>query len=63
MKVETLLMVAGLGGVIQAEDIVEIKQLLPSIQIERVASAGHMIPYEDYEGFFAALAPFLAGRR
>jgi N-formylmaleamate deformylase len=63
VKVETLLMVAGLGGVIQPADIAEIKQLLPSIQVESVASAGHMIPYEDYEGFFAALTPFLTSRR
>jgi N-formylmaleamate deformylase len=63
VKVETLLIAAGLGGVIQEQDIAEIKQLLPPIQVERVATAGHMIPYEDYEGFFAALTPFLASRR
>jgi N-formylmaleamate deformylase len=59
VKAETLLMVAGLGGVVQPEDVDEIKDLLPSTQVERVANAGHMIPYEDYEGFFRALVPFL----
>jgi N-formylmaleamate deformylase len=59
VKSETLLMVAGLGGVIQPEDVAEIKQLLPSIKVEYVTTAGHMIPYEDYDGFFAVLAPFL----
>jgi N-formylmaleamate deformylase len=63
VKVDTLLMVAGLGGVIQEEDIAEIKHLLPPIHIERIATAGHMIPYEDYEAFFAALTPFLNSER
>jgi N-formylmaleamate deformylase len=59
VRSETLLMVAGMGGVIQPEDVAEIQQLLPSIKVERVTTAGHMIPYEDYEGFFRALTPFL----
>jgi N-formylmaleamate deformylase len=59
VKSETLLMVAGLGGVIQPEDVAEIKQLLPSIKVQHVTTAGHMIPYEDYDGFFAVLTPFL----
>jgi pimeloyl-ACP methyl ester carboxylesterase len=59
VKSETLLIVAGAGGVIQPEDVAEIKQLLPSIKVEHVTTAGHMIPYEDYDGFFAVLAPFL----
>jgi N-formylmaleamate deformylase len=59
VKSETLLMVASMGGVIQPEDVAEIKQLLPSIRVESVVTAGHMIPYEDCEGFFSVLGPFL----
>lgn len=59
VKSDTLLMVAGKGGVILPEDVAEIKQLLPAIRIERVEEAGHMIPYEDFEGFFRAMEPFL----
>ena len=57
--VPTLLMVAGRGGVIQAEDEAEIRQLLPAIRISRVPDAGHMIPWDDYEGFFRAFGDFL----
>lgn len=59
LSVPTLLMVAGKGGVIQAEDEQEIKRLLPQIQISHVPAAGHMIPWDDYEGFFNAFADFL----
>jgi N-formylmaleamate deformylase len=59
LTVPTLLMVAGKGGVIQAEDEAEIKTLLPSIRISHVSNAGHMIPWDDQEGFFAAFEDFL----
>lgn len=59
IHVPTLLMCAGKGGVIQEEDKAEIRELLPSVQIENVASAGHMVPWDDYDGFFAALAKFV----
>jgi len=52
-------MIAGRGGVIQAADEEEIKGLNPSLQITRVENAGHMIPWDDFEGFFAALGDFL----
>jgi N-formylmaleamate deformylase len=54
-----LLMVAGKGGVIQAEDEAEIKGLQPAIRLARVENAGHMIPWDDFDGFFVALGDFL----
>jgi len=59
LPVPTLLMVAGRGGVIQAEDEAEILELQPNIRIAHVANAGHMIPWDDLEGFFAAFGDFL----
>ena len=56
-----LLMVAGKGGVIDDADIAEVKKLLPSILVRKLEGAGHMIPFDDFEGFFAALDGFLAG--
>ena len=54
----TLLMVAGKAGVIRPEDIVEFKSLMPRLTVNTVADAGHMIPWDDFAGFFAALLPF-----
>jgi N-formylmaleamate deformylase len=59
LPVPALLIVAGRGGVIQAEDEAEIRRLQPGIRIARVENAGHMIPWDDYEGFFAAFGDFL----
>ncbi len=59
----SLLMVAG-QGVILPEDVEEIRQLAPALQIAWVESAGHMIPFDDFDGFFRAVDPFfLACRR
>ena len=59
LPVPALLMVAGRGGVIQADDEAEIRQLQPTIQVTHVANAGHMSPWDDLEGFFAAFGDFL----
>lgn len=59
VKVPALLMVAGRGGVIQAEDQKELEQLLPGLQVAHVPNAGHMIPWDDEEGFYAAFGNFL----
>jgi N-formylmaleamate deformylase len=59
LKVPTLLVVAGKGGVIQPEDIAEFRQLVPSIEVERVQNAAHLIPWDDFEGFFRAQSKFL----
>lgn len=59
IAVPTLLMVAGKGGVIQAEDIQEIQALNTNISISHVENAGHMIPWDDEQGFYQAFEDFL----
>jgi len=56
----SMLMVAGRGGVIEPVDENEIRTLNPAIEITRVANAGHMIPWDDFDGFFEALGDFLS---
>ncbi|ANN61939.1 alpha/beta hydrolase (plasmid) [Mesorhizobium loti NZP2037] len=48
------LMVATRGGVIEPADEAEIQSLNPGIRIERVPDAGHMIPWDNLEGFLDA---------
>lgn len=62
IEIPTLLVTAGKGDVIRPEDEQEIRKLMPSIQVARVQDAGHMIPWDDYEGFFAAFGTFLGPR-
>lgn len=59
IQVPTLLMVAGKGGVILPEDEQEIQQSNPNIQVKHVPQAGHMIPWDDLEGFFTVLGEYL----
>ncbi|MBB1631915.1 alpha/beta fold hydrolase [Cupriavidus sp. UME77] len=59
VQVPTLLMVAGRGDVIRAQDIEEIRGLLPAVQVARVPDAGHMIPWDDEAGFYRAFGDFL----
>ena len=59
VKVPALLVAAGRGGVIQAEDQEELKRLLPSLKTVHVPNAGHMVPWDDEEGFYAAFGDFL----
>jgi N-formylmaleamate deformylase len=56
--VPTKLMVANKGGTVQPPDVEEIKGLLPSITIDYVDS-GHMIPFENIDGFFVSLGRLL----
>lgn len=51
LAVKASLMVAGKGGVIEPGDVEEIRTLAPSIKVARVEEAGHMIPWDDLEGF------------
>jgi N-formylmaleamate deformylase len=48
------LVVATRGGVIEPADEAEIQSLNPDIRIERVPDAGHMIPWDNLEGFLVA---------
>lgn len=55
IKIPAGLMVAGRGGVIEPRDEAEIMTLNPNFRIARVANAGHMIPWDDFDGFFGAV--------
>jgi N-formylmaleamate deformylase len=56
----TLLVIAGRADVIRDEDAEEIARLLPGVTITTVANSGHMIPWDNFDGFFQAIDPFLA---
>jgi len=59
VTVPTLLMTAGRGDVIRAEDVEEIRKLVPGVLVSHVADAGHMIPWDDEAGFYRAFGDFL----
>lgn len=52
------LVVAGASPVIGDADIAEIKSLAPHIEITTVEGAGHMIPWDDLDGFLRAVSDF-----
>lgn len=52
------LIVAGASPVIEETDIAEIKSLAPKIEITTVEGAGHMIPWDDLDGFLRAVSDF-----
>jgi N-formylmaleamate deformylase len=56
------LIAAGRGDVIRDEDVTEIQSLVPAITVTRVVDAGHMIPWDDERGFYAAFGDFLGAR-
>lgn len=62
VKVPLLLMSAERGDVVRPEDADEILRLAPEAQHVRVANAGHMIPWDNEEGFYAAFQDFLGAR-
>lgn len=59
LRQPALLMVAGKGGVILPEDEAELRALQPALSVSHAPHAGHMIPWDDFDGFFAALGTFL----
>jgi len=59
IQIPVLLMVAGRGDVIRPEDEEEMFKLMKNLQISRTPNAGHMIPWDDEAGFYAALGDFL----
>ncbi|AGW89246.1 MULTISPECIES: alpha/beta fold hydrolase [Cupriavidus] len=59
VSVPALLMTAGRGDVIRAEDAQEMRTLLPALLVAHVANAGHMIPWDDEAGFYRAFGDFL----
>ncbi|RFC64454.1 alpha/beta hydrolase [Fulvimarina endophytica] len=52
------LVVAGAAPVIGEEDVAEIRSLAPKIEVRTVEGAGHMIPWDDLEGFLSAVRGF-----
>ncbi|SCB13801.1 alpha/beta fold hydrolase [Cupriavidus alkaliphilus] len=59
VAVPALLMTAGRGDVIRAQDVQEMRALLPTLLVAHVANAGHMIPWDDEAGFYRAFGDFL----
>jgi N-formylmaleamate deformylase len=59
IRCPALLMTAARGDVVKDEDVAELQARLPGLAHVRVANAGHMIPWDNEEGFYAALGDFL----
>ena len=59
VKVPLLLMSAERGDVVRPEDVDEVLGLAPEAQHVRVTDAGHMIPWDNEQGFYAAFQDFL----
>jgi N-formylmaleamate deformylase len=59
IAVPVLLVTAERGDVVRPEEVLELMSLLPSLLERRVADAGHMIPWDNEEGFYAAFGRFL----
>ncbi|MBF8178637.1 alpha/beta fold hydrolase [Herminiimonas contaminans] len=62
IKIPSLLIVAGRGNVLMPQDIEEICSLMPQVKVAHVQNAGHMIPWDDESGFYAAFGDFLGTR-
>jgi N-formylmaleamate deformylase len=60
LHLPTRLVTAGGATVVLPEDVAEICSLAPHIETRRVEGAGHMIPWDDLEGFLAAVMDFSA---
>ena len=59
IKVPVMLMIAERGDVVRPEDAEEIAGLIPGLVITHVNDAGHMIPWDNEPGFYAAFGDFL----
>lgn len=55
LRLPVRLVCAGAAPVIEASDIEEIATLVPHLEVRIVEGAGHMIPWDDLEGFLAAV--------
>ena len=56
----SLLVYAALGGVVAEQDADEIIAAMPQSGRIRIEGVGHMIPWDDLDGFVAAIADFIA---
>jgi N-formylmaleamate deformylase len=59
LSVPSLLITAERGDVVRDEDVAELQQATPAMQHVRVPDAGHMIPWDNAPGFYAAFGTFL----
>jgi N-formylmaleamate deformylase len=59
IRIPSMLMTAGRGDVVQAADVDEFRTAMPGLVVSHVPDAGHMIPWDDEDGFYAALGDFL----
>lgn len=59
IRAPALLMAAGRGGVVLPEDLDEVRRIAPAIDIATAPNAGHMIPWDDFPAFAAALEVWL----
>ena len=59
LKLPAMLMQASRGDVILQADVDEFRVLLPQVVVSRVDNAGHMIPWDNEAGFYAAFGDFL----
>jgi N-formylmaleamate deformylase len=62
LRMPTMLMVAGQGGTILPDEIEELRRVQPRLRIASMPDCGHMIPFEDLEGFHSSVASFLGTR-
>ena len=58
LKLPLRLVVAGGAAVINDDDVKELVELAPHIEVRVVEKAGHMIPWDDLDGFISAVADF-----
>ena len=59
IAVPVLLMTAERGDVVLPADVTEIESMVGGLLHRRVPAAGHMIPWDNEEGFYAAFGDFL----
>ena len=59
LHVPVLLITAERGGVVSEDDVFEMEIAMPGLNEVRVANAGHMIPWDNEEGFYEAFGAFL----
>jgi N-formylmaleamate deformylase len=59
LHVPTMLLAAGNGGVILAEDLDEIRAQNPAIKVSVIPHVGHMLPWDDLEAFLTPLLAFM----
>ncbi|EJO52672.1 alpha/beta fold hydrolase [Burkholderia multivorans] len=59
LAVPSLLITAERGDVVRDDDVAELQRATPSMRHVRVPDAGHMIPWDNACGFYAAFGDFL----